>query len=51
MILLVNKNFYRELNYKRFINQAVNHLMYELDQEEKQIISEMQYELDGDYIK
>ena len=46
-----NKNFYRELNYKRFINQAVNHLMYELDQEEKQIISEMQYELDGDYIK
>ena len=48
---LKNKNFYRELNYKRFINQAVNHLMYELDQEEKQIISEMQYELDGDYIK
>ena len=39
------------INYKRFINQAVNHLMYELDQEEKQIISEMQYELDGDYIK
>lgn len=46
-----NKNFYRELNYKRFFNQAVNHLMYELEQEEKQIINEMQYELDGDYNK
>ena len=46
-----NKNFYRELNYKRFINQAVNHLMYELEQEEKQIVNELQYELDGDYSK
>lgn len=40
-----NKYFYCELNYKRFINQAVNHLMYELDQEEKQIINELQYEI------
>jgi hypothetical protein len=46
-----NKYFYRELNYKRFINQAVNHLMYELEQEEKQIVGEMQYELEDDYIK
>lgn len=41
-----NKNFYKELNYKKFINQAFNHLMYELEQEEKQIIAEMQYELE-----
>lgn len=26
-----NKYFYRELNYKRFINRAVNHLMYEFE--------------------
>ena len=42
-----NKYFYRELNYKRFINQAVNHLMYELEQEEKQIVNELQYEING----
>jgi len=41
-----NKYFYKELNYKRFINQAINHLMYELEAEEKQIIAEMQYELE-----
>lgn len=46
-----NKYFYRELQYKVFINQAVNHLMYELEQEEKQIVSEMQYELEEDYSK
>lgn len=47
-----NKYFYRELNYKRFINQAINHLMFELEQEEKQIVSQIEYELDGgDYIK
>lgn len=44
-----NKYFYKELNYKKFINQAINHLMYEIEQEEKQIISEMQYELENDY--
>lgn len=48
---LKNKYFYRELNYKRFINQAINHLMYELEQEEKQIVDEMQYELEEDYTK
>jgi len=42
-----NKYFYKELNYKRFINQAIDHLMYELEAEEKQIISDMQYELEG----
>ena len=42
-----NRYFYRELNYKRFINQAINHLMFELEQEEKQIVSKIEYELDG----
>lgn len=41
-----SKSFYKEVNYKRFINQAIEHLMYELEVEEKQIISEMQYELE-----
>ena len=40
-----NKYFYKELNYKRFINKAHEHLMYELENEEKQIIAEMQYQL------
>ena len=43
---LKRKYFYRELNYKRFINQAVEHLMYELDKEQKQIINDLQYDLD-----
>ena len=43
---LKSKYFYRELNYKRFINQAVEHLMYELDKEQKQIINDLQYDLD-----
>ena len=41
-----SKNFYRELSYKKFINKAMDHLMYELDKERKQIISEIEYELD-----
>ena len=41
-----NKYFYKELNYKRFINKAHEHLMYELENEEKQIISNLQYELE-----
>ena len=41
-----NKFFYKEVNYKMFINQAVNHLMYELEQEEKQIVAELQFELE-----
>ena len=40
-----NKVFYQELNYKKFINQAMNYLEYELEQEEKQIINELEYEL------
>lgn len=43
------KNFYRELNYKKFINQAIEHLMFELEQEEKQIIDELQYDLEEEY--
>lgn len=41
-----NKYFYPELNYKKFVNQAMNHLMYELERERKQIIAEMQFELE-----
>ena len=41
-----SKYFYQELNYKKFINRAVNHLMHELEEEEKQIINEIEYELD-----
>ena len=40
-----NKFFYKELNYKSFVHNAMEHLKYELEQEEKQIISEMQYDL------
>lgn len=40
------KNFYQELDYKRFVNRAMQHLMYELEVEEKQIIAQMQYELE-----
>ena len=32
-------------NYKKFINQAMNYLEYELEQEEKQIINELEYDL------
>lgn len=46
-----SNNFYKELNYKKFINRAYNHLMKELEQEEKQIVEEMQYDLEGDYNK
>lgn len=41
-----SKEFYKELNYKKFINSAFNHLIYELKQEEKQIINELEYELE-----
>lgn len=41
-----SKYFYQELEYKKFFNQAVDHLMYELAQEEKQIVEQMQYELE-----
>lgn len=43
---LKEKDFYRELNYKIFINKAVNHLMYELEREEKEIINQIEYELE-----
>lgn len=44
-------NFYKELNYKKFINKAMTHLINELEQEEKQIVEEIQYDLEGDYDK
>lgn len=40
------KNFYRELNYKRFINRALNYLYYEIEREEKEILENMEYELE-----
>lgn len=43
---LKSKNFYQELNYKIFINRAMNYLMYELEQEEKEIINELEYNLE-----
>ena len=43
---LKNKSFYKELNYKRFVNKAFDHLIYELEQERKNIISDMQYDLE-----
>lgn len=43
---LKSTNFYKELNYKRFINKAINHLYYEKDREEKEIVEQMQYELE-----
>lgn len=45
-IKLKSKYFYKEVNYKIFINQAMDYLMYELEQEKMQIISNMQYELE-----
>ena len=41
-----SKYFYRELSYKIFVNKAIDHLMYELDKEKKQIVSEMEFELE-----
>ena len=43
---LKEKNFYKELNYKRFINKAINHLYYEMEREEKEIVEQMEYELE-----
>ncbi|MBO6195359.1 MAG: hypothetical protein J6O56_03310 [Bacilli bacterium] len=40
------KNFYQEVNYKMFINKAVNHLKYELEKEEQEIEKEIEYELE-----
>lgn len=46
-----SRYFYQELNYKIFINQAYKHLNYELEQEEKQIIANINYDLEGEYDK
>lgn len=43
---LKSKNFYQELNYKKFINKAINHLMYESEKEEKEIENQLEYNLD-----
>lgn len=43
---LKTANFYRELNYKRFINKAINHLYSEMEREEKEIVEQMEYELE-----
>lgn len=46
---LRTRNFYRQLEYKRFIDSAIDHLMYELEREEKEIINQLEYELDEYY--
>lgn len=43
---LKEKYFYTELNYKKFINKSINYLMYQIEEEEKQIICKMNYELE-----
>lgn len=43
---LKEKNFYKELNYKKFLNRAINHLYYEIEREEKEILENMEYELE-----
>jgi hypothetical protein len=45
-IKLKNKNFYKELNYKRFFNNALDHLLYEIEKEEKNLEAELRYELE-----
>lgn len=42
---LKNKNFYKELNYKRFFNNALNHLLYEVEKENKEMEEELRFEL------
>lgn len=42
---LRTKNFYRQLDYKRFVDSAISHLMYELEKEEKEIINNLEYDL------
>lgn len=42
---LRTKNFYRQLDYKRFVDSAISHLMYELEKEEKEIINNLEFEL------
>jgi hypothetical protein len=42
-----DKNFYKELNYKKIFNQAVGHVLYELEQEEKELVHNMDYDLNG----
>lgn len=43
---LKRKNFYRELSYKKFFGKALNHLMYELEREQRQLEEELRYELE-----
>lgn len=43
---LKNKNFYKELNYKMFFNNALKHLLYEVEREEKKLEDELRYELE-----
>lgn len=40
-----NKNFYRELEYKKFLNKAFTHLSHDLQQQEKMLVNEIEYEL------
>ena len=44
-----SKNFYQEINYKMFINKAINHIMYEIEKEEEKIEKQIEYELEEKY--
>lgn len=44
---LKNKEFYKDLNYKIMINRSMKHLAYELEKEEKEIINQINYELEN----
>lgn len=44
---LKEKQFYKEINYKLLVNNAINHLMYEYEKENKAIEKEMEYELES----
>lgn len=40
-----DKNFYKELDYKIMLNRAFNHLYFDLEQQEKMIENEIEYDL------
>lgn len=44
---LKNKNFYKEIHYKKIVHSALMSLDHELSEEEKKIINQLNYELEG----
>ena len=39
------KNFYKEIKYKKFFKNSLDHLIYELELEEKKMVDELRYDL------